>query len=226
MFQNMKRLFCEFRAMGNWGSSLNLSDEYTEEIAQETGFTTHQVKGLWGRFLNLDKERKGHLTKEDFLKIPELQNNPLGERIVQAFFKDGLQRRLLLQESKQNTEDYESECGNDVVNFDDFVRVFAHFRPPKKNPENNQMNTREDKLRFAFNMYDMDNDGLISKFELLAILTLMIGDNISSEHLESIAERIVVEADLDGDDHLNFEEFCQALERIDVEKKMSIRFLS
>ena len=41
----------------------------------------------------------------------------------------------------------ESECGNDVVNFDDFVRVFAHFRPPKRNEEKNLMNTRDDKLR-------------------------------------------------------------------------------
>jgi len=54
----------------------------------------------------------------------------------------------------------------------------------------------------------------------------MIGSNISGEHLESIAERMVYEADLDRDDHLNFNEFCQSLERIDVEKKMSIRFLS
>jgi len=54
----------------------------------------------------------------------------------------------------------------------------------------------------------------------------MIGNNISAEHLVSIAERMVLEADIDRDDHLNFEEFCQSLERIDVEKKMSIRFLS
>ena len=41
----------------------------------------------------------------------------------------------------------ESECGNDVVNFDDLVRVFAHFRPPKRNEEKNLMNTLDDKLR-------------------------------------------------------------------------------
>jgi len=48
---------------------------------------------------------------------------------------------------REESDDYESECGNDVVNFDDFVRVFAHFRHPKKDPEQNPMNTREDKLR-------------------------------------------------------------------------------
>jgi hypothetical protein len=35
------------------------------------------------------------LTREDFRKIPELQNNPLGERVVEAFFKDGEERRLV-----------------------------------------------------------------------------------------------------------------------------------
>ena len=54
---------------------------------------TNQIKGLWIRFKSLDKEEKGHLTRDDFLKIPELRNNPLGERIVQAFFKDGEERR-------------------------------------------------------------------------------------------------------------------------------------
>lgn len=55
----------------------------------------NQIRGLWTRFTSLDKDQKGHLSKDDFRKIPELQNNPLGERIVQAFFKDGVERRLV-----------------------------------------------------------------------------------------------------------------------------------
>jgi calcineurin B family protein 1 len=38
------------------------------------------------RFSSLDKAGKGHLTREDFLRIPELAINPLGDRIVHAFF--------------------------------------------------------------------------------------------------------------------------------------------
>lgn len=210
-----------------WSKSLMLSDEYIQEISEESGFNANQIRGLWDRFKNLDKEQKGHLTREDFLKIPELQKNPLGDRIVQAFFKDGEERRLL-QVMLENSGRIKlgSDCGNDVVNFDDFVRVFAHFRPPKADENKNLMNTRNDKLRFAFNMYDMDNDGVISKDELCAFLSLMIGGNISTEQIELIAERMVVEADLDRDDFISFDEFKNALERIDVEKKMSIRFLS
>jgi len=48
----------------------------------------------------------------------------------------------------------------------------------------------------------------------------------SEEQLTSIAERTIVEADENGDGMISFEEFCKALERTDVEQKMSIRFLS
>ena len=47
--------------------------------------------------------------------------------------------------------------------YKDFVRVLAHFRPIKKNAEKNKLNTRMEKLHFAFRMYDLDGDDKISK---------------------------------------------------------------
>jgi hypothetical protein len=41
--------------------------------------------------------------------------------------------------------------------------VLAHFRPIKKNAEKNKLNTRMEKLHFAFRMYDLDGDDKISK---------------------------------------------------------------
>lgn len=81
-------------------------------------------------------------------------------------------------------------------------------------------------LPVAFKMYDLDNDDLISREELLAILHMMVGANISEEQLNSIAERTISEADENGDQMISFEEFCKALQRTDVEQKMSIRFLN
>ncbi|XP_040568780.1 calcineurin B homologous protein 1 [Lepeophtheirus salmonis] len=194
--------------MGSSNSAHSLTQENILEIAQETGFTSNQIERLWSRFTSLDKHQKGYLSREDFLRIPELAINPLGDRIVHAFF----------QESR-NSE-------SDIVNFPDFVRVLAHFRPLKKNAEKNKMNSRQEKLHFAFRMYDLDGDDKISKEELLAVLTMMVGANISEDQLMSIAERTIIEADRDKDNLISFDEFSNVLERTDVEQKMSIRFLS
>merc|ERR1711972_1289534 len=176
------------------------------EITAETGFTKQQIERLYARFTSLDKQNHGYLTREDFLRIPELAINPLGDRIVHAFF-------------------YESKSqGEEKVDFKDFVRVVAHFRPVKKNPAKNKLNTRHEKLHFAFRMYDLDGDDKISKEELLAVLTMMVGANISEDQLVSIAERTIMEADEDKDNLISFDEFSKVLQRTDVEQKMSIRF--
>ena len=194
--------------MGNSRSSLQLQPEDIEAIQEETGFNNNQIDRLYSRFSSLDKQDKGYLSREDFLRIPELAINPLGDRIVHAFF-------------------FESRSGDeDKVDFKDFVRVLAHFRPIKKSAEKNKLNTRMKKLQFAFRMYDLDGDGKITKKELKTVLTLMVGSNISEKQLDSIAERTIMEATLDNDDLMSFEEFAKVLERTEVEKKMSIRFLN
>lgn len=216
------RLIYVIEIMGNSRSTLLLEEENLRQIEEETGFTSNQIERLWSRFTSLDKQQKGYLTREDFLRIPELAINPLGDRIVHAFFRDG--------RSSDVTHDYSPEKGagadRDVVNFCDFVRVLAHFRPLKKNMEKNKLNSRQEKLKFAFRMYDLDGDDRISKEELLAVLTMMVGDNITEEQLNSIAERTIMEADDDKDGFISFDDFCKVLERTDVEQKMSIRFLS
>lgn len=164
-----------------------------------------QIERLYSRFTSLDKGDNGTLSREDFLRIPELAINPLGDRIVQSFFTeaDGYEERL---------------------NFRQFMLVLARFRPTKKTAEN-KLNSREEKLRFAFKMYDLDDDDKISREELLAVLHMMVGANISTEQLQNIADRTIMEADKNGDQCISFDEFCKTLERTDVEEKMSIRFL-
>jgi len=40
-------------------------------------------------------------------------------------------------------------------------------------------------LTVAFRMYDLDNDGNISRDELLSILSMMVGSNISEDQVSS-----------------------------------------
>ncbi|KAA0187860.1 hypothetical protein HAZT_HAZT008970 [Hyalella azteca] len=57
------------------------------------------------------------------------------------------------------------------------------------------------------------------------VLHMMVGENISEDQLISIAERTMLEADVDNNQMITFQEFCTILERTDVEQKMSIKFL-
>ncbi|KAF6775845.1 Calcineurin like EF-hand protein 1 [Paragonimus kellicotti] len=68
--------------------SRTLDQSEVDEIAQETGFSSKQIYRLYNRFAALDKTNVGYLRRHDFLLIPELAINPLGDRIVNEFFKD------------------------------------------------------------------------------------------------------------------------------------------
>ena len=105
--------------------------------------TANQIERLWSRFTSLDKQQKGYLTREDFLRIPELAINPLGDRIVHAFFRDSSNK----DEEAATGGKFNGVHEKEIVNFPDFVRVLAHFRPIKKNAEKNKMNSRQEKLR-------------------------------------------------------------------------------
>ena len=45
-------------------------------------------------------------------------------------------------------------------------------------------------------MYDFEGNGSVCSEDLLDILTLMIGGNVTNDHLISIAQRMLREADL------------------------------
>uniref|UniRef100_A0A8C2EDL0 Calcineurin-like EF-hand protein 1 n=1 Tax=Cyprinus carpio TaxID=7962 RepID=A0A8C2EDL0_CYPCA len=182
--------------MGSRASSL-LREEDIEEIKKETGFSHSQITRLYSRFHSLDKGENGALSREDFQRIPELAINPLGDRIINAFFPEG----------------------EDQVNFRGFMRTLAHFRPVEDNEKNKDptsgepLNSRANKLLFAFRLYDLDRDDKISRDELLQVLRMMVGVNISDEQLGSIADRTIQEADTNGDMSISFSEFTKVIPR-------------
>ncbi|GMT06170.1 hypothetical protein PENTCL1PPCAC_28344 [Pristionchus entomophagus] len=191
--------------MGN-SSSLMLRDEEIEEISRETEFNRNQIVRLYSRFLSLDKKGQGFLEREDLMNVPELAVNPLGDRIVDAFFT------LAGKDDKH-------------LNFRQFVQVLAYFQPIDKSKKN-QLNDRSKKLKFAFMMYDLNRNGYITREEFKVILNSMVGANITADQLDKIADRTIEEADADQDGKISFDEFCKAMEKTDIEDKMSIRFLN
>ncbi|XP_044058264.1 calcineurin B homologous protein 2 isoform X2 [Siniperca chuatsi] len=163
---------------------------------------------LYERFECLDKDKRGQLRPQDFGAVRELAMNPIGDRIISAFFSPG----------------------QETVDFASFVRILAHFRPTETNQtrdgaKQEPANSRTRKLKFAFQLYDQDRDGKISRVELLQVLRAMLGMQVTEEQLQSIAERAIQEADLDKDDAISFDEFRKSLEKADIDHRMSIRFL-
>ena len=167
------------------------------------------------------------------MRIPELAINPLADQLIRSFFEDV------------------SLAGDDgQVNFKQFIHTLAIFRLRKKQDKNQDaMNTREKKMKckfyvfifvvsffnfcyfpfffqVAFNMYDADRDGFINQEELVQVLHQLVGEHINSDQLLQIAERTINEADTDHNNLIGFDEFCKSLEKVDIEEKMSIRFLS
>ncbi|CAD6196596.1 unnamed protein product [Caenorhabditis auriculariae] len=188
------------------GGSSRIPEHELEQLSIESGLSRKGIMTLYNRFISLATHRdkttnEYFLTKGDFQSIVELKQNPLGDRIIDAFFADAevLERRK--------------------VYFKDFVKVLSHFRPINKNKPH-PWNSREAKLRFAFTMYDLNKSGTITKGRM------MIGDNVPVDQVNSIADRTMREADKDGDGFITFQEFCNAMEKTDIEQKMSFRFLT
>ncbi|XP_033979661.1 calcineurin B homologous protein 2 [Trematomus bernacchii] len=183
--------------MGSSSSSMeNIPN--AERLMQETGFSAAHILNLYERFEFLDRDERGELRPEDFGALRELAMNPIGDRIISAFFRPGME----------------------TVDFPSFVRVLANFRPTETNRARDYSRIR--KLRFAFQLYDQDSDGKISREELLQVLRSMLGTQVTEEQLQSIAERAIQEADLDQDDAISFDEFKKSLEKVNIEQKMSI----
>ena len=72
-------------------------------------------------------------------------------------------------------------------------------------------------------MYDLDGDEQIDSIEVKALITLMIGENnqMNAEELEKISNAVINECGK-GDNLISFDEFYEAIAKIDVKHKMSI----
>jgi len=81
---------------------------------------------------------------------------------------------------------------------------------------------KEEKLRFAFKVYDIDRDGYISNGELFIVLKMMVGSNLKDQQLQQIVDKTIMEADLDQDGKINFEEFSKMVENTDVSTSMTL----
>lgn len=105
------------------------------------------------------------------------------------------------------------EDGGGDVDFQEFVSGLSAF---------SSKGNKEQKLRFAFKVYDIDRDGYISNGELFIVLKMMVGSNLKDQQLQQIVDKTIMEADLDRDGKISFEEFTKMVENTDVSMSMTL----
>lgn len=80
------------------------------------------------------------------------------------------------------------------------------------------------KARFAFRVYDFDGDGFISNGDLYLTLKMMVGDNLTEVQLQQLVDRTIAQSDEDGDGMLSFEEFQKVVQKLEIGKKLTIKY--
>jgi len=105
------------------------------------------------------------------------------------------------------------EDGGGDVDFTEFISGLNAF---------SSKGNRDEKLRFAFKVYDMDRDGYISNGELFMVLKMMVGNNLKDNQLQQIVDKTIVQADKDMDGRISFEEFVSMVENTDVAGSMTL----
>ena len=105
------------------------------------------------------------------------------------------------------------EDGGGDVDFEEFVGGLSAF---------SNKGDKLQKLRFAFKVYDIDRDGYISNGELFIVLKMMVGSNLKDQQLQQIVDKTIMEADLDKDGKISFEEFTKMVENTDVSMSMTL----
>lgn len=103
--------------------------------------------------------------------------------------------------------------GDGSIDFEEFITGLSAF---------SSKGQKDEKLKFAFKVYDIDRDGYLSVGELFIVLKMMVGSNLKDEQLQQIVDKTVMEADQDGDGKLSFEEFKKVVENTDISKSMTL----
>ncbi|XP_012493742.1 PREDICTED: calcineurin subunit B type 2 [Propithecus coquereli] len=168
-----------------------MGNEASYPLEMCSHFDNDEIRRLGKSFKKLDLDKSGSLSVEEFLSLPELQQNPLVRRVIDIFDTDG----------------------NGEVDFQEFIRGTSQF---------SLKGVEEQKLRFAFSIYDMDKDGYISNGELFQVLKMMVGNNMRDWELQQLVDKTILILDTDGDGKISFEEFSAVVRRMEIHKKLVV----
>ena len=191
-----------------------LTDDQLKQYQHNTSFSQKEICHLWNKFCEVcninDKIMKGEsnsiqATFDQIKSMPELKENPFNQRICEVFATPS---EVICDDEDSSTTNTTDSLS--FENFLDIVYIFSEQAP------------LEEKIKYAFKIYDEDNDGYIGRDDLHSIVTLMTkkqnciggGDQgskndeyLTDQEITIIADKIIEESDVDHDQRLSAIEF-------------------
>ncbi|KAJ8923801.1 hypothetical protein NQ315_010383 [Exocentrus adspersus] len=180
--------------MGN--KLVTFTDQQLEDYQDCTFFTRKEILRVFKRFREVRPDLvPKQMRKDDAvnIKIPledciekllELRENPFKMRICEVFSRDGK--------------------GN--LSFEDFLDLLSVF---------SEQAPRDIKVYYAFCIYDFDSDQHIGPEDIDQALLLLTRNTqeLTPEDRQQIVEKVMEEADVDGDGKLSYMEFEHVITR-------------
>lgn len=108
------------------------------------------------------------------------------------------------------------ENGDGHVDFAEFIRALSIF---------STKGNKDEKLRFAFSVFDIDGDGVLSNGELFILLKTMVGENLQNIQLQQIVDKTIIEHDIDGDGALSYDEFLKVIDGSAIAESLTLEGL-
>ena len=165
-----------------------MGNAFDKEVS--LNFSEEELKKLYEKFKQLDKDGSGTLEPHEFFDVPELADNPIVQRVIDVFDKN--------KDGK--------------ISFTEFVQGLSTLHYDS---------APEAKLKFAFSIYDMNNDGYISNGDLFKVLKMMVGSNLTDVQIQQLVDRTILQADKDFDGMISYPEFCEMVKSLEIEKKLN-----
>ncbi|KAK2353574.1 calcineurin B protein [Trifolium repens] len=169
---------------------LNSCSEDFSILASETSFTIGEVEIL----KELYKKLSTSIVKNGLIQKEELHF---------ALFRNRNKRNLFVDREVFGRaylgSSHEIRIGH--IEFGEFIRSLTIFHP--KAPQ-------EDKIKYAFKLYDLRHTGYIEREELKEmVLAILVESDVvlSDDVVETIVDKTFLEADSKGDDRIDLEEW-------------------
>ncbi|XP_063025565.1 long-chain-fatty-acid--CoA ligase ACSBG1-like isoform X2 [Melospiza melodia melodia] len=150
-----------------------------------TFFTRKEILRLHGRYY----EMAPNVVPMDYTKDPDVKL-PMQLIINMPELKENPFKERIVSSF--------SEDGEGSLSFNDFVDMFSVL---------SEMAPRELKAIYAFKIYDFNTDNFICKADLEKTLNKLTREELTAEEITLVCEKVIEEADMDGDGKLGFADF-------------------